>query len=115
MTLAADLRYWRRALRLMDWDITLHVCRHFEMPERLGECAVNATSREARIRILDPRDISPDATAVSRDVEVTLVHELLHVLFPQDEDGWCSTQQEQAIDTTARALVNLRRFGRDSG
>jgi|APSaa5957512622_1039677.scaffolds.fasta_scaffold13869_3 hypothetical protein len=105
------LRYWQERLRVQDWDVTLRVLRYHEMGEGLlGQCFRNDASRTAEIRLLALEDVSGSVTPPGRDLEVTLVHELLHVLFHGASD---ETENriafEQAIDATARALVELDR------
>lgn len=52
----------------------------------------------------------PDADPQGMDMEATLVHELLHVRIPADqESGRASVGQEQAIEAIAQALVALNR------
>lgn len=104
------LAFWQRQLRIQDWDVRLSVVRYHEIEGNIGLCKAKASSRQAIIQLCDPQDLHHDASDSDRDLEVTLVHELLHVAFPSDlEDGRTSEAQEQAIDSTARALVLLRR------
>lgn len=109
--LSFAVEWWQRQLRLQDWDIRASVVRYYLDPDgALGRTKVHASTREAIVTLTDPADHHPDSSDVDRDLEVTLVHELLHVAFPHDSpDGSCSQDMERAIDSTARALVNLRR------
>lgn len=109
--LRENMAYWQRVLRIQDWDVELQLQRHHEIGEGLlGQCIRNDSSRTAKVLLLDPRDLAPAGLPSGRDLEVTLVHELLHVVFH------CASSEtenrvafEQAIDSTARALVRLDR------
>lgn len=107
----ARLAYWQRRLRIQDWDIEARVERMSSIgPGVFGNCARNNESRHARIRLLDPDDVDTSAIPSSHDLEETMVHELLHVVFHcASEDTESRVAFEQAIDSTARALVGLER------
>ena len=104
--------YWQRALRLQDWEVKLTVSRRsqFTMPRCQGVIDWVLPTRQAYITLLDPRDFP--GTPFMHDIEVTLVHELLHLYvapFHADEDTLADHAQEQMIDALAQALVRLRK------
>lgn len=70
------LTKWQRALRLLDWDITVEYVDKPNKGEKefYGKCECDRTRGTARIRILDPT-VDPDV----EDVEQTVKHELMHV------------------------------------
>jgi hypothetical protein len=100
--------YWQKVLRLRDWDIDARIERIFDMPEKeiRGHVSYTIALKEAIIQILDPNDYFKD----DYSPEQSLVHELLHVAFAEAGDA---TTVEQAVDATAKALVNLNRKGGD--
>lgn len=113
--LQALCREWQRVLRLSEWRIVVRIGRErdFRHKTAAGENRWNPDSCEALIRVLDPLDYEPTCI-FPQDMEVTLVHELLHlhhgVLVPEDgttED----TLLEQALHKIAYALVTLKRLG----
>jgi hypothetical protein len=117
VTDAAEI--WQRRLRLQDWDVKFSLGRMSALDVgTLGDCEVSSTKRQARIRLLDPRDVDGQAfwfDGEAWDWEITLVHELLHLhfhdIFP---DGWphkapAGTAGERTIDAVAKALVALAR------
>lgn len=105
------LAYWQQALRIQDWDIEVKAVRFHELREgNMGECGTNVNCRQATISILDPGDFTPTMSELAKDTEATLVHELLHVVFSGvSEETENRVAFEQAIDSTARALVGLDR------
>ena len=106
----AHLSYWQRILRLQDWDIDVRIERLHTMGDGLtGQCIREDNSRTARVRLLDPQDYNADALPPG-DFEETLVHELLHVVFHgASNETENRVAFEQAIDSTARALVGFDR------
>ena len=106
-----SFRYWQDFLGLLDWHIEVRVLRHFEIGSDVGGSTyVNRLREIAVVNIQDPRDLNPALIWIERDTEITLVHELLHVLIRGDEpDGGSSEEQERYIDRLARCLVMLRR------
>lgn len=103
---------WQERLRIQDWEIRLFISRHDKMDgDTLGNCRVIGNLKIADIHLIDPIDV--DAVACMEgciyDMEKTLVHECLHVLFwdssPPEENIFATQSQEQAIELTAMALV----------
>ncbi len=100
--------HWQRQLRLQDWDVRTSVVRYHDMGVALGRCRSKVHGRDAIIEITCRADLHSDASEEDRDLEVTLVHELLHLKFPPVSRHQ-SEALEQAIEATARALVRLDR------
>jgi hypothetical protein len=103
------LKYWKKRLRLRDWDIDAHIYRLSQLDDHnhQGECEWVEQSKVARIKILDPADFS--RTIMIQDMEECLVHELLHLHFaPMDEDKYYMPI-EQAIEAIAKGLVEADR------
>jgi len=103
---------WKERLGLQAWQVGIAFARHYEMELRgQGECSWTLDKLQAYIRILDPADYEPNET-FPQDIEKTLVHELLHLMFaPFDTERGTSEYgvQHQAIELLSRALVNLKR------
>lgn len=106
---------WQKILRLQDWIITLVISRERNMNLK-GNAEIEATlpKRMATIRILDPLDYPPNRVE-SQDMELSLVHELLHIhlfpLFADREDEMRMVAEEQAIEAISRGLIALKRNG----
>lgn len=110
------LAYWQQVLRLLDWDITVAVVRYFNFEgEVWGDVVMKQGKRAAHIRLLDPADANdPEA----QDMDVTLVHELLHLhmweFAPWGLAGKDSRAEERTIDSLAKSFVALERRNQNS-
>ena len=106
-------REWQKILRLQDWDIDVKISREWDfiVKGRIGEISHNHEHKHATVRLLDPIDYDPDSYE-PQDMEIDLVHELLHLHFPDDafnlQSNW-EILYEQAINRVAEALVKLKR------
>lgn len=100
--LQANLRYWQRALRLLDWDIEVSWVPH------LDDDGLNDTTLPLKVALIQIYDgLATD----KHKAEVTLVHELLHVHFEFikcKKKGLRLMLLEQAVETLANSLVKLR-------
>jgi hypothetical protein len=82
-----------------------------DMPEGMQGCVdITWSRKEAVVSILDPVDYPPDS-AWEQDMEQVLVHELLHLHFPEPEGNDLHMLYEQGVQMTALALVDLKRQG----
>ena len=114
--MAAHLEFWQKALRLQDWDIDFKVVRLKEWlaagktTYTAGCCSMNGQNAYVVVRILDPEDLADDVVPSYRDAEVTIVHELLHILIPVSASDGSDVHGERAINRIAEALVTLRRM-----
>lgn len=96
---------WQKILRLQDWDIQVDYGGIAELVEDLhGICHSEKTYKKAAIVISDGSNLKNDLLAF--DIELTLIHELLHLVFEapnkKNQDDY-----ERAIEQTAAALLNL--------
>ena len=99
---------WQKRLRLQDWDVYIYFVRYYEMKcsDADGECTYDLSRKDAQINILCEDDC-PEPV----DIEVVLVHELLHLHFAEwtERHDECPVSGELAIDIIAQTLVNLKR------
>lgn len=86
------------------------------MNDRSGLTIIVRSLKSARIRIISPDEWGPPSDLVCvYDSEVTLVHELIHLHLDrwrgdaEERDHPDFDAKETAIETIARALVNLSR------
>ncbi|WP_416149421.1 hypothetical protein ACM26V_00025 [Salipaludibacillus sp. HK11] len=106
--------YWQKVLGLQDWDVQVKKARAEAFDgDREGECEYLSNSKTARIRILDESHYPTDAWD-EQDMELTLVHELLHLHFSAIRDLAYELDhyvmfEEQAINKMSQALVHLER------
>lgn len=112
---------WQKILRLQDWDIAVAFARFREMQSEggaipWGRIMINRQHRNADIAILHPDDYEQcdDKCCHSKhgtnEIETTLVHELLHIYITgKNAEDPATTEEEQAINAVAAALVFLKR------
>ncbi len=108
---------WQKRLRIQDWDIELEVLNRKQMIDRtdsdvLGACHCYPTKKKANIVLLTPSDTNPNED----DIEVILVHEMLHVVMPVqdlkikiDDNDQTYITYERIVDQLARSLVGAYR------
>jgi hypothetical protein len=115
------LSYWQRELRLDHMDIYMDFFRpEEETAGVLGTCKCAPSYHCQRILLRNPLDRTElDRTDFQKDLEVTIVHELLHTKeFPWRDhpevekamsDPWIKQRHEDSLDAVAEALVRTRR------
>lgn len=107
---------WQKILRLQDWILNVSIRRErdFCTKESNAEIIPSLPKRMATIRIIDPVDYDPNQSE-PQDMELSLVHELLHIhlfqLFADREDEMRLVAEEQAIEAISRGLIALSRQG----
>ena len=105
---------WKCRLRLDAWDIVINLYRQREFyseEECVGENTYELRKCESVIRIIDPLDYPTNAN-FPLDMEVVVVHELLHLLFATfepEEKTLSHDMWEQTIERLAKALVYTKR------
>lgn len=101
-------REWQVRLFLRDWEISVAYLPEDKMEEAQGVCDPYPKLRRASIGILRLEDYPTDATP--QDVELTLVHELLHCYHHSSKPGSVADLfEEQGVESAAKALVALKR------
>ena len=104
---------WQDRLRLQDWDITIHSGKLADIGH-IGATAPHLNDQTAVILIADPEHIG-EGTGTCTDVEVTVVHELLHI---KSDMALCRLSEfsqgkvpawECFIEHVAQALVAAKR------
>lgn len=96
---------WAPRLRLENYDIEV-----VEAPKDFEEHAqiiCNVPHLCARMLVRDPKNADPESLSTS-DLEVTVVHELLHVRFGEvmlELEGKANWANETATEAVAHALV----------
>ena len=114
-TLPEIAKRWVYRLGLSEWAIGILVVRDGEMPEVQcnGYTKTYTVQRVARIYLLDEKDHYRDSLPV--DMEIALVHELLHVKWSnigwQDGEHVMSILEHQLLHDIAKALVGAYRDG----
>ncbi len=115
------LAYWKPQLRLEHIDFQIVLMNPEESGNSLARCKVAPCYHQQKIQIIHPNDRSKgDEAFLRRDLEVAIVHELLHTKeFPWrdhpsvdevfNKDKWLNKLHEDSLDAVAEALVRVRR------
>jgi hypothetical protein len=106
---------WKTRLGLNDWSISVRIVPKSELPEnRSGMCRAIVKKKSAEIILLDPRD-ADESWLNQYDLELTLVHELLHIhfvpwslLYPEGDQA--ELFLEQTVHVLSTTLVQAARL-----
>jgi hypothetical protein len=103
------LALWQRRLNLQDWTISVVMSHPVDLRHRtLGNIHWNTDKKTAVIRVLDASDYQMPFRATIKDMEFTVVHELIHLelaSLPRSEAS--RSEEEYAINHLAGALLQL--------
>jgi hypothetical protein len=110
--------YWQEKLGLSHWQIAVRIARARDLPEETDGCNdYQLETESAAISILDPVDY-PEGP-FEQDMEITLVHELLHIpmgyIANPEKESLEHIHLESTISRLARLLVMLKRGASDNG
>src|ERR1017187_5979361 len=71
---------WQKRLHLEGWDISVKTSRVADLkPHTLGNVQWDTEKKTAVIHVLDPADYNLSPAEVLRDIEFTVVQELIHL------------------------------------
>jgi hypothetical protein len=102
---------WQKRLRLQDWSLKVRLARSNDLrPKTLGNVNWDRREKSATISVLDPTDYKLAGDAMRDDMEMTIVHELVHLHLsglPRNEAT--KSAEEQAVVMLTDALVKLDR------
>jgi hypothetical protein len=110
---AERLWVWQKRLNLQGWDIAVVASRATELkPKTVGNIHWDREKKTAVIRVLDPADYSVPFDETLRDIEFTVVHELIHlemvpVLSDLQRTEENRREEEHAVNHMAEALLKL--------
>ena len=109
--LSQKLWIWQKRLKLQDWNLVVKMVRTSELkPKTLGNIHWDAETKTATIKVLDIADYKLAFNDGLRDMEFTIVHELVHLQLsslPRNEAS--RSAEEKAVNTLTDALLNLDR------
>jgi hypothetical protein len=106
---------WQKRLNLEDWNISVVVSRASDLkPKTVGNIKWDRDKKTAVIRVLDPADYHMALEPMLRDIEFTVVHELIHlemspVLSDLQRTEANRREEEFAVNHMADALLKLER------
>jgi hypothetical protein len=109
--LNARLGLWQQRLNLADWKISLVMSHASDLkPKTLGNIHWDSTRMAAVIRVLDASDYRVACRDALADMEVTLVHELVHLELSSLPRSQASRHEEElAVNRIAEAFLRLDR------
>jgi hypothetical protein len=107
--LASRLPVWQQRLGLQGWNVTVQMIPRSELkPGTLGGIRWDKKKKTALMSVLDPAEYTMPLDEILKDLEFTLVHELIHLelaSLPRSEAS--RRTEEQAVNNLARALLGL--------
>jgi len=112
---AERLWLWQKRLKLQDWNIAVVMSRAGELkPKTLGNIHWDLDKKTATIRVLDPADYRLPFKEMLKDMEFTVVHELIHLNFAPVVSEFSRSdanrrEEEHSVNDMADALLKLDR------
>ncbi len=103
------LAVWQQRLKLEDWRISIALVRLSDLPPRtVGGIRWDKKKKSAVILVLDPSDYRLPFREMLGDMELTVVHELVHLDLASLPRGQASRgSEERAVSGIADALLEL--------
>src|SRR6266481_2366917 len=103
------LHLWQKRLRLEEWKIDVKIVRLWELEHgTLGHIDWSIPHKTATIKDLNPADYELPKDKIPADIELSVVHELVHLhlsVLPLNKSS--RGAEEQVVSMIADALVNL--------
>jgi len=106
---------WQKRLNLKEWNISVVVSRATELKAKtVGNIHWDREKKTAVIRVLDPADYDMALEPMLKDIEFTVVHELIHlemvpILSDLQRSAENRLEEEHAVNHLADALLKLDR------
>ena len=106
---------WQKRLNLKEWNIAVVVSRATELKAKtVGNIHWDREKKTAVIRVLDPADYDMALEPMLKDIEFTVVHELIHlemvpILSDLQRSAENRLEEEHAVNHLAEALLKLDR------
>ena len=105
------LHLWQKRLHLEDWKVEVKIVRIWDLEQgTLGHIDWSALHKTAVIKVLNPADYELPRDKVPADMELSIVHELVHLhlsALPLNKSSRSS--EERVVTRIADALVDLER------
>ena len=102
---------WRQRLKLEDWQVSAVMTRRSDLaPRTLGGIHWDKPKKTAVIWVLDPADYRLPLREMLDDMQLTIVHELVHLELTSLPRGQASRgSEERAVSGIAEAMLELDR------
>jgi hypothetical protein len=106
---AEKLTLWQQSLKLSEWQISWAMVHRSDLkPHTVGQIHWENRRKSAAVLVLDPSDYRMPFNAMLDDMELTIIHELVHLKLtslPHSEASRGS--EEQAVNGISEALFAL--------
>jgi hypothetical protein len=104
--LEKQLRAWQKRLGLEGWSLSVQVVRKSALDKNTwGNAEWDSDNKTGTISVLDPQDYNLKGTELKRDMECTIVHELVHIqVSPLDSGN--PEAHEEIVNRIMAALIN---------
>ena len=103
------LALWQERLKLTDWKISIAMVSRSDLkPKTLGGTRWDKDKKTATVWVLDPAEYKLSFHEILNDLELTVVHELVHLdlaSLPRSEAS--RSNEEHAVNRLAEALLTL--------
>ena len=104
--LERQLRSWQKRLGLEGWDLSLQVVRKSALDrDTWGNAEWDAETKTGVISVLDPQDYNLKGSDLKKDMECTIVHELVHIQVSPIDSG-NPEAHEEVVNRIMNALLN---------
>jgi hypothetical protein len=106
---AQKLHTWQDRMNLKDWNIQVQLVRADQLePKTLGNIHWDTDIKAATIDVLSPLDYKMAYEPMLKDMEFTIVHELVHLELASLPRSDASRRvEERAVNELAGALLRL--------
>ncbi len=103
------LALWQQRMNMDDWKIKVELTRASDLePNTLGNSNWDLDAKEATIHVMSPYDYKLPFQAMLDDMDVTVVHELVHIQLAALPRTQASRgKEEHAVVELTSALMNL--------
>jgi hypothetical protein len=109
--LNSRLAFWQQRLNLQDWKLSVVSSHPGDLkPQTLGNIHWDKDNKSAVVHVLAVSDYKMACPAALEDMELTVVHELVHLtLSPMRTSATNRSDEEHAVNQIADALLKLER------
>jgi len=109
--LNARLAIWQQRMNLEEWKISIEISHPADLkPRTLGNIHWDTNKKAAVIRVLNASDYQVSCREALSDMELTVVHELVHLELSSLPRSQASRREEEfAVNRIAGALIQLDR------
>ena len=103
------VRVWQKRLALNDWKIEAKIVRQWQLPRgTIANIHWSLPRKTATIKVLDSADSTLPRSEITRDTELSVVHELVHLSMAKlPLDSQNTELEEEAVKKISTALVAL--------